>query len=112
MDNDPKFYNKDGSLNAYSFACGYIQRAAWDNGVFSPRWGDIRVDLSAANMSISLWDIKVDIGDHYTWLQREGLKNARKCWAQAKAIAKKAATGKISREEACRQIDMLGFEKC
>ena len=106
MNNDPKFYNKDGSLNAYSFACGYIQRAAWDNGVLY-----IKVDLSAANMSISLWDIKVDIGEHYTWLQREGLKNARKCWAQAKAIAKKAATGKISREEACRQIDMLGFEK-
>lgn len=58
-----------------------------------------------------LWDIKVTIGDYYTWLQREGLKNARKCWAQAKAIAKKAATGKISREEACKQIDMLGFEK-
>jgi hypothetical protein len=23
---EPKFYNKDGTLTAYSFACGYIER--------------------------------------------------------------------------------------
>ena len=25
LNNTPKFYNKDGTLTAYSFACGYVE---------------------------------------------------------------------------------------
>lgn len=107
------FYNKDGSLTAYAFCCGYIQRIAWDNGVENNKYGDVEVDLTVANMSISLWDIKVSIGDwrkedyYHCWMQCTGLKNARKCWARAKAIAKKFSIGKLSKEETQRQIDAL-----
>lgn len=100
----PTFENKDGSLTLYSFACGHIQRAEWADA-------EVQVDLSSANMEISLWDIKVTVGDHYTWLQRFGLKKARQCWAKARSIAKRFINNKLSKEEACRQIDMLGFEK-
>lgn len=40
INNTPTFYNKNGDLNAYAFACGYIQFASktgkeldkWENG--------------------------------------------------------------------------------
>lgn len=38
---NPKFTNKDGSLTAYSFACGYIQRC-W---VTNPELEQIEIDL-------------------------------------------------------------------
>ena len=34
---NPKFYNKNGDLNAYAFSCGYIQFASID-GNESSKW--------------------------------------------------------------------------
>lgn len=103
MNNDPQFYNKDGSLTAYSFACGYIenfklQPRESEHGVY-----DFETSLSAANTSISLWDIKGSVGSLYDyscfWIQTTGLKNARRLYSKSRALLRKVYSGKLTREE-------------
>lgn len=114
--NDPKFYNRDGSLTRYSFACGYLQRVAFlDDGTMVEKgkkpFTDNMVDLSAANMEIALYDIKATLDGEYIWLQREGLKEARKCWADAKAIVKKFMNKKLGRDEALKMLNGMNIWK-
>lgn len=113
--NNKLFFNKDGSLTTYSFACGHIERTSFgkDGKKLEVRPApvvDDMVELYGENMSISLYSIKVFINDNMTWLQRSGLKKARKCANAAKTIVKKYLTGKLSVEEAQHQVDLLGFE--
>ena len=113
--NNKLFYNKDGSLTTYSFACGHIERTSFgkDGKKLEVRPApvvDDMVELYGENMSISLYSINVYLGGECTWLQRSGLKKARKCANAAKSILKKYLTGKLSAEEAQHQVGLLGFE--
>lgn len=116
MNDNIKFTNKNGSLTRYSFACGYIERVAWDEDGNCIDIGDVPYtdnysQLSLANGEISLWDIKASVGNcRTTWLQRTGLTNARKCFAKCKAIVKKVAKGKLTVDEGKHQLELLGFE--
>lgn len=110
-----KFENKSGSLTFYAFACGYIERTAWEDGECLSRGNvpmtDNYSELSLANAEISLWDIKASVGDcRPVWLQRSGLTNARKCYAKCKTIVKKVVKGKLSVDEGKHQLELLGFE--
>lgn len=64
---EPKFYNKDGSLTVYSFACGYVQR---ENG----------------------WDLHKDgcwhVQGHGEWYSFDTLTEARKEWRRLVKLAK------------------------
>lgn len=116
MNNFQVFNNKDGSLTTYAFACGHIERTAFDNDGKKIEMRpvpivDNRVDLYGENMSTSLYSIKVFINDNMTWLQRTGLKNARKCANAAKTIVKKFLTGKLTYDEAMSRVNALGFEE-
>lgn len=110
-----KLYNNDGTLTVYAFGCGCIERTAWDFGDAKP-WCDVQritdnmVDLDAANISIGLYNIKVYLNGNFTWLQRSGLVNARKCQRKAKAVVKKFVSGKLAAGAAQAEIDKLGFE--
>lgn len=113
---NPKFHNKSGSLTWYSFACGYIERTAWEDGVCWAH-GDVPMtddysELSLANGEISLWDIKASVGGcRPVWLQRSGLTKARKCYARCRAIVKKVVKGTLSVADGKHQLELLGFEE-
>lgn len=110
-----KFENKSGSLTRYAFVCGYIERVSWEDGMCFSK-GDVPLtddysELSLANASINLWDIKARVGGcRRVWLQRSGLTNARKCYAKCQAIVKQVVKGKLSVDEGKHQLELLGFE--
>ena len=78
---NPKFYNKNGDLSVYSFACGYIQKFNHENGV---------VELHKDGC----WHIKLydSSGDRIEWLAYDSLTIARKQFNLFKTLIKSGAT--------------------
>lgn len=64
LNDSPKFYNKNGDLSAYSFACGYIQFASitgkerdkWDNGKEMYRDGAVWAVKQYKNGQRIIWE--------------------------------------------------------
>ena len=80
-----KFENKDGSLTAYAFACGYIQTKKV-NGI------ETRLSHSHSSYDVETW---IDNNRVY-WLSTESLTIARKIF---KARCYKKAWAKLSDKE-------------
>jgi len=73
MNREPKFYNKNGSLTAYSFACGYIEKLERDN------------KQTQLFLDGGVWHVKgYDFNKHerITWECFDYLTPARKYFAQ------------------------------
>ena len=81
INNNPKFYNKNGDLSAYSFACGNIQFASID-GKESSKWENGKELYLDGN-----WHVK-----HYknnqriAWKSFDTLGEARKFYRSIKII--------------------------
>jgi hypothetical protein len=80
LNQTPKFYNKNGDLSAYGFACGYVQFASktgkeidkWDNGK--------EIYLDGA-----VWAVKhYKDGQRIAWLTFDRLGEARKHYRSIK----------------------------
>lgn len=116
MNND-RFHNKNGSLTMYAFACGYIEKFALPSRGYTKgidcEGGDTRehfqkcemfeTSLSAANTSISLWDIKGWVGTlmeaNHFWIQATGLKAARRLYSLSRRLLKQVYAGKLKPED-------------
>lgn len=83
----PRFYNKNGDLSVYSFACGYIQQYKHENGI---------VDLYKEGC----WHVKLydSTGDRLEWLAYDSLTISRKQFSLFKTLIK---SGTIKDFEDC-----------
>lgn len=81
-----KFYLKDGQLTAYSFACGYIQRALF---IVKPEEDFIELDLwhEGACYHVRAYDYKSK--GRLFWDSYDTLGEARKAFHKAKAQLRK-----------------------
>ena len=71
-----KFYNKNGSLTMYAFACGYIERKTV---------GQNTIDL----FKDGCWHVQARNNNQgrYLWECFDTLTQARKCFNQQKKVA-------------------------
>lgn len=74
VNNDPKFYNKNGDLSVYAFACGYIQFASVD-GKESSKWENGK----ELYLDGAVWAVKhYKDGQRVEWSTFDRLGEARK----------------------------------
>ena len=96
-----KFKNKDGSLTAYSFACGYIQRvekADLSCELYLDGTWHVRFFNRSANWSKG-FNEGLDSGRH--WLSFDSLTQARKVYNK---LASRVLSGKC-------YFDILAFDQ-
>jgi hypothetical protein len=72
---DPKFYNKNGNLTPYAFACGYIQFASID-GTEIAKWENGKELYLDGNYHVK----KYKNGQRVLWESYDTLKEAREVY--------------------------------
>jgi hypothetical protein len=74
MNKEPKFHNKDGSLTAYAFACGYIEREVLESSE-----KDIEVELYKDSLyHVRAFNLTALTAIKICWESFETLTEARK----------------------------------
>lgn len=86
---EPRFYNKDGSLTAYAFACGYVQTFAYDSADGYYHTAEDAVSLLKPSPGGSVWDVQIRRDGKTDWSQFDTLTEARRYWSKVRTAIRK-----------------------